>query len=718
LENLTEDPTSVLYGMVDTDAFGLIGLYETSTGATSGACYWPQFKATIELASFSPEPQMFYWEQVLWGPPAVKDRHVMVMAGTEDPLTHDTATTAYDAFTHFSTEGGSVVKVILPDVGNYGPWALDLIVSFVLYNLKGMDEYKTFLYGDKMLEDLADDRYWLEFQRTGSGFFPPEVHVEELPGPIYMETLVNLSLLFKGYPNLNASKVMTVDWFIDDPGHIVSSLGASVITYFPAPEDYKVSARWSIRDHYGWAFPYEVTVENMPPVADPGPDRTVNMDEEVVFDGGASWDTISHLEQLEFMWTFSDGVTTPYSNVSTHTRMLTEPGQLVANLTVRDSLGTETSETCDVIVNNVVPTVTMNIKTRALEDEALSATGEGTDTASHLMSLMYRWEFEDGSGTEWAISPDAAHTYRQEGTYNATLWAKDALGAEGKDTIQITVQNVIPEGGIDKPMDGAVEAVGTRLEFAGWGRDTISDNSSLWYTWDFGDEGTAGGAVARHTYKETGTYTVTLTIEDDDGATVVVTHYLTIDERVEQTIEGPFVIALAISLITILGVAIVAATEPGKYWFGLLSVPLFMKTKDVLDNKTRHALLGIIVTKPGIHYSAIKEEFGLANGAAAHHLHVLKREGFIRSVRDGKLKRFYLTDVKVPDGMGMSPEETRDAIVEIVLERPGISQLEIMEALELDRNEASYYLRTLVKEDRLTAGKEGRFTVYKVNGRK
>ncbi|NIP33490.1 MAG: winged helix-turn-helix transcriptional regulator, partial [Thermoplasmata archaeon] len=53
-------------------------------------------------------------------------------------------------------------------------------------------------------------------------------------------------------------------------------------------------------------------------------------------------------------------------------------------------------------------------------------------------------------------------------------------------------------------------------------------------------------------------------------------------------------------------------------------------------------------------------------------------------------------------------------ILNIVGGRPGINQLEVMEELGLDRTGASYYLRELVKEGRLKAGKEGWYTVYSV----
>ncbi|NIP35568.1 MAG: helix-turn-helix domain-containing protein, partial [Thermoplasmata archaeon] len=67
-----------------------------------------------------------------------------------------------------------------------------------------------------------------------------------------------------------------------------------------------------------------------------------------------------------------------------------------------------------------------------------------------------------------------------------------------------------------------------------------------------------------------------------------------------------------------------------------------------LDNRTRLAIHGLVVENPGMHYNEIIREFDLTNGVAAYHLDVLEREGFIRSVRDGTLRRFYSSSTKVP----------------------------------------------------------------------
>ena len=118
------------------------------------------------------------------------------------------------------------------------------------------------------------------------------------------------------------------------------------------------------------------------------------------------------------------------------------------------------------------------------------------------------------------VGVSASHTYTNSGSYTIALTVTDNAGASASLTKSVTVSapNEPPVAVFAATVNGAVRGGGS----AG---STDPDGTIATYAWDWGD-GTAlgSGATASHTYTQSGSYTIALTVTDNGGASTSVTH--------------------------------------------------------------------------------------------------------------------------------------------------------------------------------------------------
>ncbi|MCU1438799.1 MAG: domain containing protein [Naasia sp.] len=218
-----------------------------------------------------------------------------------------------------------------------------------------------------------------------------------------------------------------------------------------------------------------------------------------------------------YAWTFGDGAT---ATGATASRTYATAGTYNVTLTVTDDAGATGTTTRSVTVTapggggtNAAPTAAIG---GTMSGATVNASGSGSrDTDGTIAS--YAWDFGDG-GTGTGVT--ASHTYTQSGSYTVRLTVTDDDGATGTATRTISV--TVPGGG-GGANAAPVAAIGGSLNgraanASGAGsRDT--DGTIVSYAWNFGDGGTATGVTTTHVYASAGTYTVRLTVTDDDGAT-------------------------------------------------------------------------------------------------------------------------------------------------------------------------------------------------------
>jgi len=130
------------------------------------------------------------------------------------------------------------------------------------------------------------------------------------------------------------------------------------------------------------------------------------------------------------------------------------------------------------------------------------------------------------------------------------------------------------------------------------------------------------------------------------------------------------------------------------------------------DMLTRGRLLGYLEANAGIHFSALRDALGLANGVTAYHLHTLESTGQVISWRDGKLRRYAISSLSKEEVSRIKNPiaGTRLAILEVLAESGniGLSGTDIRSKLEISRQLLSHHLSELRNGELVEAASEAR----------
>ncbi|MBO1756823.1 PKD domain-containing protein [Allobranchiibius sp. CTAmp26] len=244
------------------------------------------------------------------------------------------------------------------------------------------------------------------------------------------------------------------------------------------------------------------------------------------FDGSGSTDPDGTV--ASYSWNYGDG-TTAGSGVSP-THAYTAAGTYTVTLTVTDNQGATNSVSHNITVT--APPVNQS-PVAAFTSSASNLTGSfdgsgSTDPDGTVAS--YSWNYGDGTTAGSGVSP--THAYTAAGTYTVTLTVTDNQGATNSVSHNITV--TAPP--VNQPPVAAFTSSASNLtgSFDGSG-STDPDGTVASYSWNYGDGSTAGSGVQpSHVYAAAGTYTVTLTVTDNQGATNSVSHNITVTAPVNQ----------------------------------------------------------------------------------------------------------------------------------------------------------------------------------------
>ena len=221
-----------------------------------------------------------------------------------------------------------------------------------------------------------------------------------------------------------------------------------------------------------------------------------------------------------------------------------EPSSQAVTIKADDGHGLTATANFTATTNGVAPTASITRATAGLAATALStgasfSSPEGAEVSLNgtatspsaedtAAGFTYTWIVtKDGSTFGTGSAAAFSFTPNDEGTYVATLQAKDDGGMTGTTSVTVSGANVAPSAKIAAITQSAplVLTINESLSFAG----SFSDPGALdshTATWSFGDGATAttsfgpggsAGLSATHSYGVAGKFTVTLTVTDDDG---------------------------------------------------------------------------------------------------------------------------------------------------------------------------------------------------------
>ncbi len=138
-----------------------------------------------------------------------------------------------------------------------------------------------------------------------------------------------------------------------------------------------------------------------------------------------------------------------------------------------------------------------------------------------------------------------------------------------------------------------------------------------------------------------------------------------------------------------------------------------------LDSEARKTIYGCISASPGLHFREIQRRLNLGTGTLDYHIHLLHRQGAIRSEKSGKFTRYYATDKlfeeKEKSILNLLRNENFRHIVIYLLEHRNPSASEIAAALGFSPSRLSWHLKALLGSRVVDQKKEGRYRFYRLN---
>ncbi|MEO5824152.1 MAG: PKD domain-containing protein [Vicinamibacteraceae bacterium] len=224
-----------------------------------------------------------------------------------------------------------------------------------------------------------------------------------------------------------------------------------------------------------------------------------------------------------YQWDFGNGQTASGPRVTTR---FSTRGIYTVRLVVTNDRGLSNSTTQAVTVNGVPnPTAGFElspanpgVNQQVFFDANASAAAPGRTIS------RYDWNFGDGFSGNGVTE---SHRFARAGSFTVTLTVTDSAGRTSTASKTVTVGNTVGPTAAFTVSPGTVAANAVAF-FDGTVSTSTPGRTIVRYEWNFGDNQIVEGPRAEHAFRIAGSYSVTLTVTDSNGASDTETKSVTV----------------------------------------------------------------------------------------------------------------------------------------------------------------------------------------------
>ncbi len=280
------------------------------------------------------------------------------------------------------------------------------------------------------------------------------------------------------------------------------------------------------------------------PIANAGGPYNCTEGQQIQLDGSNSTDDgiiQSYEWDLDNDGLYDDaiGATTTYACI--------DDGTFTVGLKVTDDDGASGMDTSTITVANAVPVVDAGVNRVANEGDAVSLGPAIFFDAGTVDTHTATIDWGDGTVEQGQVDQtnhtiSGSHVYADNGIHTVMVSVTDNDGASGSDTFIVTVNNVAPiiNVGVDQTVtEGEVFNISGTFSDRGsadthtaqidWGDSTVEVGSVNQIN---------GRVTSSHIYTNNGTYTISVTVTDDDGASDSDTLIITVSNAAPMVDAG------------------------------------------------------------------------------------------------------------------------------------------------------------------------------------